>query len=261
MASVEVIVDQHIATVLLNRPEAMNAVDPEMRALLHQTWERIKTDENIWVAIITGAGEKAFSTGSDLKKTMPVQESFARQAFGAPIAGTGAMISGMETDKPLIAAVNGYAMGGGMELALACDIRICSQNAQFALSEVKVGSLPGSGGTQRLPRAVSLSNAMLMLLTGDRIDASEAYRIGLVSKVVPQAELMKTAREIAESIAANAPLSVRAVKRLVRQGLDMPLSHAIDTERYVFGLLYSSEDRVEGRKAFAEKRKPNYKGK
>jgi len=261
MASVEVTVDQHIATVLLNRPEAMNAVDPEMRALLHQTWERIKTDENIWVAIITGAGEKAFSTGSDLKKTMPIRESFARQALGTPIAGTGAMISGMETDKPLIAAVNGYAMGGGMELALACDIRICSQNAQFALSEVKVGSLPGSGGTQRLPRAVSLSNAMLMLLTGDRIDANEAYRIGLVSKVVPQAELMKTAREIAESIAANAPLSVRAVKRLVRQGLDMPLSQAIETERYVFGLLYNSEDRVEGRKAFAEKRKPNYKGK
>ena len=170
------------------------------------------------------------------------------------------MISGLETDKPLIAAVNGYAMGGGMELALACDIRICSQNAQFALSEVKVGSLPGSGGTQRLPRAVSLSNAMLMLLTGDRIDADEAYRIGLVSKVVPQAELMPAARGIAEKIAANAPLSVRAVKRLVRQGLDMPLAQAIDMERYVFGLLYASEDRIEGRKAFAEKRKPNYKG-
>ena len=261
MPSVEVAVDHHIATVLLNRPEAMNAVDPEMRALLHQTWERIRADDDIWVAIITGAGEKAFCTGSDLKKTMPTQDSFAQQAFGPPTAGAGAIISGMETDKPLIAAVNGYAMGGGMELALACDIRICSRNAQFALSEVKVGSLPGSGGTQRLPRAVSLSNAMLMLLTGDRIDADEAYRIGLVSKVVPQGELMKTAREIAGKIAANAPLSVRAVKRLVRQGLDMPLSHAIDTERYVFGLLYNSEDRIEGRKAFAEKRKPQYKGK
>ena len=260
MASVEVTVENHIATVLLNRPEAMNSVDPEMRASLHQTWERIKTDDDIWVAIITGAGDKAFSTGSDLKKTMPIQETFARQTFGSPIAGAGAMISGLETDKPLIAAVNGYAMGGGMELALACDIRICSQNAQFALSEVKVGSLPGSGGTQRLPRAVSLSNAMLMLLTGDRIDADEAYRIGLVSKVVPQAELMPAARGIAEKIAANAPLSVRAAKRLVRQGLDMPLAQAIDMERYVFGLLYASEDRIEGRKAFAEKRKPNYKG-
>ena len=260
MASVDVTVEKHIATVLLNRPAAMNAVDPEMRALLHETWERIRTDDEIWVAIVTGAGDKAFCTGSDLKKTMPTQDSFARQTFGPPIPAAGAIISGMDTDKPFIAAVNGYAMGGGMELALACDIRICSRNAQFALSEVKVGSLPGSGGTQRLPRAVSLSNAMLMLLTGDRIDADEAYRIGLVSKVLPHTELMTAAREIAEKIAANAPLSVRAVKRLVRQGMDMPLSHAIDTERYVFGLLYNSEDRIEGRKAFAEKRKPNYKG-
>lgn len=260
MAAVEMTVENRIATVLLNRPEAMNAVDPEMRALLHRTWERIRTDDEIRVAIITGAGEKAFCTGSDLKKTMPTQDSFARQAFGPPLPGTGAVIAGLETDKPLIAAVNGYAMGGGLELALACDVRICSQNAQFALSEVKVGSLPGSGGTQRLPRAVSLSNAMLMLLTGDRVDAGEAHRIGLVSRVVPQPELMTAAREIAGKIAANAPLSVRAVKRLVRQGMDMPLAQALDMERYVFGLLYNSEDRIEGRKAFAEKRKPQYKG-
>jgi len=261
MAAVEVKVEDRIATVRLNRPEAMNAVDPDMRALLHKTWERIRSDDDIWVTIITGAGEKAFCTGSDLKKTMPLKESFASQTFGPEISGAGRMIDGLDMDKPLIAAVNGYAMGGGMELALACDIRICSENAQFALSEVKVGSIPGSGGTQRLPRAVSLSNAMLMLLTGDRVDASEAHRIGLVSKVVPQGELMNAARDIAGRIAANAPLSVRAVKRLVRQGLDLPLAQAIDAERYVFGLLYGSEDRIEGRKAFAEKRKPNYKGK
>ena len=261
MAAVEVTVENRIATVTLNRPEAMNSVDPDMRALLHKTWERIRTDDDIWVAIITGAGEKAFCTGSDLKKTMPLEESFASQTFGPKISGAGRMIDGLDMDKPLIAAVNGYAMGGGMELALACDIRICSENAQFALSEVKVGSIPGSGGTQRLPRAVSLSNAMLMLLTGDRVDANEAHRIGLVSKVVPQTELMEAARDIAQRIAANAPLSVRAVKRLVRQGMDLPLAQAIDAERYVFGLLYGSEDRIEGRKAFAEKRKPNYKGK
>jgi E-phenylitaconyl-CoA hydratase len=260
MATVEVTVENRIATVTLNRPEAMNSVDPEMRALLHKTWERIRTDDDIWVTIITGAGGKAFCTGSDLKKTMPLQESFASQTFGPAIPGAGQMVAGLDMDKPLIAAVNGYAMGGGLELALACDIRICSENAQFALSEVKVGSIPGSGGTQRLPRAVSFSNAMLMLLTGDRVDANEAHRIGLVSKVVPQAELIKAARDIAGRIAANAPLSVRAVKRLVRQGMDLPLAQAIDAERYVFGLLYGSEDRIEGRKAFAEKRKPNYKG-
>jgi len=259
MSSVEINVENRIATITLNRPEAMNSVDPEMRALLHRTWDRIRTDDEIWVAIITGAGEKAFCTGTDLKKSMPTNETFARQMFARPHSD--ALIAGLNTDKPLIAAVNGYAMGGGMELALACDIRICSQNAQFALSEVKVGSMPGSGGTQRLPRFVGMSDAMLMLLTGDRADADEALRIGLVSKVVPQAELLATARSIAERIAANAPLSVRAVKRMVQQGQDMPLSHALDAERYVFGLLFNSEDRIEGRKAFAEKRKPRYKGK
>ena len=258
MATVEVEVANHVATILLNRPQAMNSVDPEMRALLHETWQRVRDDDEIRVAIITGAGDKAFCTGSDLKKTMPTQESAAQQIFSRREGA--ALSAGLNTDKPLIAAVNGYAMGGGMELALACDIRLCSENAQFALSEVRIGSIPGSGGTQRLPRFIGMSDAMLMLLTGDRVNADDAYRIGLVSKVVPQVELLSTARGIAEKIADNAPLAVRAVKRLVQQGLDMPLSHALDNERYAFGLLYNSEDRLEGRKAFAEKRKPDYKG-
>jgi E-phenylitaconyl-CoA hydratase len=147
-----------------------------------------------------------------------------------------------------------------MELALACDIRLASENAQFALSEVRIGSIPGAGGTQRLPRAIGASNAMLMLLTGDRIDAAEALRIGLVSKVVPADQLMSTAQTIARRIAQNAPLAVRAVKRLVQQGMDMPLNAAIDTERYVFGLLRDTEDRIEGRRAFQEKRSPAYLG-
>jgi len=261
MASVEVTVEQHIATVFLNRPEAMNAVDPEMRTLLHEAWERIRTDDDVRVAIITGHGEKAFCTGSDLKKTMPSPDSFAQQTLGPSNPATRPVSAGLlDTDKPFIAAVNGYAMGGGLELALACDIRVCSSNAQFALSEARVGSLPGAGGTQRLPRAVAMSDAMLMMLTGERIDAAEAHRIGLVSKVFPPAELLAQARAIADKIAANAPLSVRAIKRLVRQGMDMPLPLALDAERAMFGLLYNSEDRLEGRKAFAEKRKPQYKG-
>ena len=163
-------------------------------------------------------------------------------------------------DKPFIAAINGYAIGGGMEIALACDIRICSHTAQFGLSEVKVGSIPGTGGTQRLPRAIALSDAMLMLLTGDRVDAKEALDMRLVSKVVAPDELMPAARAIAEKITCNAPLAVRAVKRLVRDGLDVPLPHALDMERCTFGLLYASEDRIEGRNAFTEKRPPKYRG-
>ena len=258
MAAVEVSVRDRIATIVINRPDAMNSVDPDARTLLHETWDRVRTDDAIWVAIVTGAGEKAFCTGSDLKKTPPGEGTPAQQQFAA--RNSGSLIANLATDKPLIAAVNGYAMGGGMELALACDIRLCSDNAQFALSEVKIGSIPGAGGSQRLPRYVGMSDAMLMLLTGDRFDAQEAFRMGLVSKVLPQAELLPAARAIAEKIAANAPLSVRAIKRLVQQGMDMPLSHAIEAERYAFGLLYGSEDRLEGRKAFAEKRPPRYRG-
>jgi E-phenylitaconyl-CoA hydratase len=257
MSSVEISLKDHVATVLLNRPEAMNAVDPEMRARLHETWDRIREDDEIRVVIVTGAGERAFCTGSDLKKTSPATETAAQQLFGTVKGGS--LIANLHTDKPMIAAINGYAMGGGLELALACDIRICSENAQFALSEVKVGSMPGAGGTVRLPRFIGRSDAMLMLLTGNRTDATEAHRIGLVSKVLPMAGLLAEAEVIAQQIAANAPLSVRAVKRMVRQGEDMPMDDAIDTERALFGLLYNSEDRIEGRKAFAEKRKPQFK--
>ena len=251
-------VQDHIATITLNRPEAMNSIDPETRAELHDAWRRIKEDDAIRVAILTGAGDKAFCTGSDLKKTMPPKESFAELTFGRSTSDH--LLAGLDTDKPLICAVNGYAMGGGMELALACDIRIASDNAVFALSEVKIGSIPGAGGTQRLPRAIGASNALLMLLTGDRCDAQEAFRMGLVSQVVDRSELLSAATGIAQRIAQNAPLSVRAIKRLVHSGMDMPLDAAMDTERYAFGLLRDTEDRIEGRKAFQEKRPPVYRG-
>ena len=252
-------VAERIATVVINRPEAMNSIDPETRGQMYQAWARIRDDKEIHVAVITGAGDKAFCTGADLKKTNPPRESFAEMMLMENDPGNITHTFG-GTDKPIIAAVNGYAMGGGMELALACDICIASENASFALSEVRIGSIPASGSVQRLPRSIGRSDAMLMLLTGDRVDAKEALRTGLVSKVVPPAQLMPAAYEIAKKIAANAPLAVRAVKRLVKRGMDMPLAHGAEMERMVFGLLYQSEDRIEGRKAFAEKRKPNYKG-
>jgi E-phenylitaconyl-CoA hydratase len=251
-------VSERIATVTLNRPEALNSLDPESLAELNDVFQKANADENVRVVILTGAGEKAFCTGSDLKKTMPPKESFAELTFGRskwlyPFAG-------MEIDKPMLCAVNGYALAGGMELALACDIRIASTKAQFGQSEVCIGSIPAAGGTQRLPRMIGMSDAMLMMLTGERIGAEEALRIGLVSRLVAPGELMSVAREIAAKIAENAPLAVRAVKRLVRDGMDMPLLAAIQSEQFALGLLRDSQDRIEGRLAFQEKRKPSFQG-
>jgi E-phenylitaconyl-CoA hydratase len=251
-------VSERIATVTLNRPEALNSLDPESLAELNDAFQKANADQGVRVVILTGAGDKAFCTGSDLKKTMPPKESFAELTFGRPKWLY--PFAGMEIDKPMLCAVNGYALAGGMELALACDIRIASTNAQFGQSEVCIGSIPAAGGTQRLPRMIGMSDAMLMMLTGNRIDAEEALRIGLVSRLVVPSELMSVAREIATKIAQNAPLAVRAVKRLVRDGMDMPLLAAIQAEQFALGLLRDSQDRIEGRIAFQEKRKPNYQG-
>jgi E-phenylitaconyl-CoA hydratase len=255
---VQYAVSEQVATITLNRPEAMNSLDPESLAELNDVFQRANADDDVRVIILTGTGDKAFCTGSDLKKTMPPKESFAELTFGRPKWLY--PFAGMEIDKPMICAVNGYALAGGMELALACDIRIASTNAQFGQSEVTVGSIPAAGGTQRLPRMIGMSDAMLMMLTGSRIDAEEALRIGLISRLVPPSELMTVARDIAARIAENAPLAVRAVKRLVRDGMDMPLLAAIQAEQFALGLLRDSEDRIEGRRAFQEKRKPNYQG-
>ena len=255
---IDVTVEDGVALAVLNRPDAMNSFDAERREALYALWDRVQKDDEIRVLIITGAGEKAFCTGSDLKKTMPPKESYAELLVGRNDPGN--MLHRFGTDKPVICAVNGYAVGGGMELALACDICIASENAKHGLTESKIGSIPGSGGIQRLPRTISKTNAMLMLLTGDTVDAQEALRLGIVSKVVPLKDLVPTAKAIAQKIAGNAPLAVKALKRLVYQGLDMPLAHALEMDKYMFGLLRDTEDRIEGRKAFQEKRKPQYKG-
>lgn len=247
----------HIATITLNRPEAMNSIDPETRAELADACARIERDPDIRVAILTGAGERAFCTGADLKKTLPPAESFAQLAFGD---NAEASMARFGISKPMIAAINGYCVGGGLELALTCDILIASETARFSLPEARIGSIPGAGGTQRLPKRVGWSDAMLLLLTGDQIDAPEALRMGVVSKVVPAAELLEAAATIATRIAANAPLSVRAIKHLARMGQDMSIDQGIDAEYYVWGTLRDTEDRIEGRVAFAEKRAPVFRG-
>jgi len=236
----------HVAIVTLNRPEALNAIDPETRVEIRDIFSRLGADNHIRVVILTGTGERAFCTGSDLKKTMPPAESFAALAFGSTETRvqTETITNALAIPQPIICAINGIAVEG----------------ASFGLSEVRVGSLPGGGGTQRLPRIVGMTNAMPMLLTGDRIDAAEALRIGLVSKVVAADALMDIAYELAERIAANAPLSVRAVKMLAHRGLEMSLREGIELERMTAGVMRDSKDRIEGRRAFAEKRKPVYRG-
>lgn len=251
-------IENGVALVTLNRPEAMNSIDPESNAQLLQVWDEVSGNDSIRVLVITGAGDRAFCTGADLKKTMPPSDSAAKQLFGDSAKPLN--FGSLRTHKPVIAAINGYALGGGLELALLADIRMCSDNAQFGLPEVRVGSIPGAGGTQRLIRAVGQSDAMRLLLTGERIDAAEALRIGLVSKVVPLAELQKTALELAALMAGNAPLAMTAAKRLALAGRDLPLDVGLELERQAFGLLRDTEDRLEGRRAFSEKRAPVFRG-
>lgn len=252
------IIENGVALVTLNRPEAMNSIDPESNLQLLQVWEEVSSNDSIRVLVITGAGERAFCTGADLKKTMPPSDSAAKQLYGD--GGKPLNFGSLQTHKPVIAAINGYALGGGLELALLADIRLCSGNAQFGLPEVRVGSIPGAGGTQRLIRAVGQSDAMRLLLTGERIDAAEALRIGLVSKVVPLADLQKTALDMARLMAGNAPLAMTAAKRLALAGRELPLDVGLELERQAFGLLRDTEDRLEGRRAFAEKRAPVFRG-
>lgn len=247
-----------VATITLDRPEAMNAIDPESARQLHEAWAEVSARRDVRVGILTGAGTRAFCTGADLKKTMPPAESFAELHFGS-LTGE-RPVSTLHTPKPMIAAINGFALGGGLELAMLCDIRIASSSALFGLPEVCIGSIPGGGGTQRIVRAVGQSDAMLMLLTGERIDAAEALRIGLISRVVEPQDLMTAVELIASKIAGNAPLAVAAVKKLAQTGRELPLVAGLELEQQSFGLLRNSADRIEGRQAFVEKRKPSFQG-
>jgi enoyl-CoA hydratase/carnithine racemase len=247
--------DGHVATITLDRPHAGNSLDPGTVAALRRSWDELERDDNVWVAVITGAGDRFFCTGTDLKATPPPAESFA----SATLNGRGLRLAPPPSFlKPTIAAINGMAVGGGLEIALACDLRVASDTAQFGLSEVRVGSLAGQGGTQRLPRAIPPAVAMKMLLTGDRIDASEALRVGLVSDVFPAADLRRGAFDLAQRICEAAPLSVRAAKMAAVRGAELPLEAGLELENQLWGALRDTEDRTEGRQAFAEKREPQW---
>jgi enoyl-CoA hydratase/carnithine racemase len=250
-----------VVTITINRPEAMNAIDPETHEALVAAWTRFRDDDEAWVAILTGAGDRAFSAGADLKKMIPAAFSGGRGYD--PVAhnayGLGGITRGLEIWKPMIAAINGFCLAGGLEQALACDFRIAAEHARFGLTEVRWAIMPGAGGTQRLPRVVGLTRAMEMILTAEPIDAQEALRIGLVNRVVPLPRLMEEARALAQTLCERGPLALRAAKEAVLRGLSLPLADGLRLEAFLAGTLRGTEDAAEGPRAFAEKRKPNFK--
>jgi len=244
-----------IACVTINRPDVMNAMSTAMQKRLAEIWVDIDNDPKIRVGILTGAGDRAFCAGADLKEKVSSVESEEYLKLWRPDWVT----HDLETSKPMIAAINGYCLAGGQELALACDIRICSENAEFGSPEARWNLLHGYG-TLKLVHAIPLAVAMEMILTGERINAHEAYRIGLVSHVVPQSELMPTAEKIAKRISENGPLAVKAMKELAYRSLDIPLAEGLRLFTAMRQSVYSSEDTKEGPRAFTEKRPPVFKG-
>ena len=257
----------HVAIVTLNAPESMNALAIDDLLALRQQLADCRDDDQVRVIVLTGEGERAFCTGANLKATLPPESSFAsgdlrgREAE-ARMGGYTRLIDlgNLEIWKPMVAAIRGYCLGGGLELALQCDLRIAADNASFGLPEAKVASIPAVGGVQYLLRAIPAAHAMKLALTGDRIDAQEAARIGLVSDVVAGPALMETALQIAQRIAGNGPLAVQTIKRLAVQTAHLAPREFVAQSNLHWGLLRDSEDRIEGRKAFAQKRPPAFRG-
>jgi enoyl-CoA hydratase/carnithine racemase len=247
------------AYITLNRPQVMNALHLEAHLELKEIWEDFRDDPGVWVAILTGVGERAFSAGNDLKVTAE-RTSAGGDVQGAARPPFGRITRDFECPKPMIAAVNGVAAGGGLEMALACDIIIAADNARFGLPEPRVGLFAGAGGVHRLARQVPLKLAMGLLLTGRLIQADEAHRMGLVNEVVPPAELMPAAERWAGQILECSPLSVQLTKEAAYDGLLHSVDDAIERDRARVERLLSSADFVEGPKAFSEKRKPQWTG-
>ena len=246
-----------IALIVINRPERLNAMDAEHYRALSQAWVQVRDDPQVRVAIVTGAGERSFTTGADIKSFITAPPSMSEMWL---TQRDQLLNRGLEVWKPVVAAVNGYCLGGGMTLLLATDIRIASTTATFSLAEVKRGVIPGNGGTQRVLDQLPYAIGMEMLLTGEGIDATKAERWGLINKVVEQKDLMATAMDYAKRIAANAPLAVQAAKELSVRSRDMDLTTGLRMEAVINRMLMSTEDAKEGPAAFAAKRQPDFKG-
>ena len=254
--------DDQIVTITINRPERMNSIHPPTTVELADAWNTFKNDDSAWIAILTGAGGRAFSAGNDLKYTAESSRGdHAGERFAPVPGGFGGITADFDCWKPMIAAVNGFALGGGCEMALACDIIIAADHARLGLPEPRVGLLAGAGGVHRLPRHIPLKVAMGYMLTAKHMTAQDALQWGLVNEVVPAADLMSTARRWADEILQCAPLSIRATKEASYSGLEMSLGDAITHSFHGQRVMSQSEDTVEGPRAFAEKREPNWTAK
>jgi E-phenylitaconyl-CoA hydratase len=246
-----------IATITINRPERLNAMDAEHYAALSAAWIRVRDDADVRVAIITGAGERAFTTGADIKSFLAAPPGLAEMWLTQKDQ---LLNRGLEVWKPIVAAVNGYCLGGGMTLLMATDVRLAAPHATFSLAEVKRGVVAGNGGTQRILSQLPYAIGMEMLLTGDPMDAETAARWGLINRVVAVDQLMDEAKAVARKMAANAPLALQAAKELAVRAREMPLASGLRLEQIVNRMLQFTEDAAEGPKAFAEKRPPEFKG-
>ena len=250
-------VRDQVAWITLNRPQAMNAISETIRADIPKALAQAEADDDVRVIVFSGAGERAFCAGADVKGFNAVG-SLVKHRQGR--AHTHWILAFDRVRKPMIAAIHGYCLGGGLEIAMACDIRMAAEGSKFGLPEVSRGTLPGSGGTQRLARLVGLGRALDIALSADHVSAADALQMGLISRLVPRAELMSAAEALAKRIAAHAPLSVLLVKEAVRGSLDTDLATGLRIEADLSTLIASTEDRVEAGAAFREKRKPNFKG-
>ncbi|HEY7649758.1 MAG TPA: enoyl-CoA hydratase-related protein [Methylomirabilota bacterium] len=246
-----------VATITLNRPDVLNAMNDVMRGELTRCFAALVTDDEVRVVVVTGQGDRAFSAGADIREFVAPQPPTRFRELRRRLDFRQAMD---RCSQPIVAAIRGFALGGGLELALACDIRVAADDAQLGLTEINLAIIPGGGGTQRLPRLVGRGKALEMILTGGRVSAAEALRIGLVERVVPAAELGTHARELARVLAGKAPVALRYAKEAVVKGLELPLVDGLRLEGDLSTLLRTTEDRVEGARAFLEKRPPRWTG-
>jgi enoyl-CoA hydratase len=246
-----------VATIILNRPDVHNAMNDRMRRELTHCFETVADADEVRVVVVTGAGARAFSAGADIREFVEPQTPTRYRDSRKRVDFRGVMD---RCPQPIVAAIGGYCFGGGLELALACDIRVAAANATLGLTEVDLAIIPGGGGTQRLPRIVGRGKALELILTGARISADEALRLGLVERVVPEGRALAAATELARVLAARAPLAVRYAKEAVVKGLELPLADGLRLESDLSTLLRTTEDRVEGARAFLEKRPPRWTG-